>query len=126
MIKPHLSNMINDHKTQNEAKIQSSLTINFVSSKNFKETRIMYANSDNIDIMTGFGTDEIIEERFKSILKRYQKGLEEKMRGSEFVYDSISLLHYKLHKVSLNRGGIIHRRQQQIPKIMMTDVFNML
>ena len=26
------------------------------------------------------------------------------MRGSEFVYGSINLLHYKLHKISLNRG----------------------
>ena len=27
------------------------------------------------------------------------------MRGSEFVFDSIDLLHYNLHKISLNRGG---------------------
>ena len=26
------------------------------------------------------------------------------MRGSEFVFDSIDLLHYNLHKISLNRG----------------------
>ena len=26
------------------------------------------------------------------------------MRGSEFVFDSIDLLYYKLHKISLNRG----------------------
>ena len=105
MIKTYLNNMINNHKTQMEWKIQVSLTINFVSSKDFKETRIMYTNSNNIDIMVGNETDEIIEELYESILKRYQKGLEEKMRGSEFVYDSINLLHYKLHKISLNRGG---------------------
>ena len=27
------------------------------------------------------------------------------MRGSEFVFDGIDLLHYNLHKTSLNRGG---------------------
>ena len=27
------------------------------------------------------------------------------MRGSEFVFDSIDLLHYNLRKISLNRGG---------------------
>ena len=27
------------------------------------------------------------------------------MRGSEFVYDSIDLLHYKLHRINLNRDG---------------------
>ena len=26
------------------------------------------------------------------------------MKGSEFVFDSIDLLHYSLHKISLNRG----------------------
>ena len=27
------------------------------------------------------------------------------MKGSEFVFDSIDLLHYNLNKISLNRGG---------------------
>ena len=27
------------------------------------------------------------------------------MRGREFVFDSVNLLHYKLHKISLNRVG---------------------
>ena len=27
------------------------------------------------------------------------------MRGNEFVFDSIDLLHYNLHEISLNRGG---------------------
>ena len=27
------------------------------------------------------------------------------MRGSEFVYNSVDLLHYNFHKISLNRGG---------------------
>ena len=48
---------------------------------------------------------KIIEELFNFPLQRYQKGLEEKMIGSEFVYDSIDLLYYKLHRISLNRGG---------------------
>ena len=38
-------------------------------------------------------------------MQKYQEGLEEKIRGSEFVFDSADLLHYNLHKVSLNRGG---------------------
>ena len=27
------------------------------------------------------------------------------MRGSRFVFDSVQLLYYKLHKISLNRSG---------------------
>ena len=53
----------------------------------------------------GSGTDEIIEELFDSFLQIYQKSLEESMRGSEFVFGSTNLLYYKLHKISLNRGG---------------------
>ena len=34
--------------------------------------------------MIGNETDEIIEELFNSLLQRYQGGLEEKMRGSDF------------------------------------------
>ena len=73
-----MSDIINNHKTHNEWKIKLSLAINFVSSKDFKETRTMYTNSDNIDIMIGNKTDQIIEELFESLLERYQEGLEEK------------------------------------------------
>ena len=37
-------------------------------SKNSNETRIMHTNNDNIGVMMGSKTDEIIEELFKSIL----------------------------------------------------------
>ena len=37
-------------------------------------------------------------------MKKTQKGLEESMKGSEFTFDSVDLLYYKLHKLSLNRG----------------------
>ena len=39
----------------------------------------MRTKSDNIEIMMGSKTDEIIEELFKSLLKRYQEGLKESM-----------------------------------------------
>ena len=37
-------------------------------------------------------------------LQRCQKNLEKSMIGSEFVFDSVDLLYYKFHKISLNRG----------------------
>ena len=55
--------------------------------------------------MIGNETDEIIEKLFESLLKSYQKDLEESMRGSEFVSDSINLLYYHLQKIGLKRGG---------------------
>ena len=53
----------------------------------------------------GSETDEIIEEIFKYLLQRYQEGLEESMRGSGFIFESVDALYYDLNKTSLNRGG---------------------
>ena len=101
----YLGDIINNHKTLTEWEIRLSLAVDFVSSKDFKETRTMSTNNDNIDITIGYETDQIIEELFNFFLQRHQRGLEEKMRGSKFFYDSINLLCYKLHKIGLNCGG---------------------
>ena len=80
------------------------MTIDFISSKDSDEIRTMHTKSHNIEIMMGSETDDIIKELFESLLQKIQKELKEKMRGSEFVFDSVDLLHYNLHKISLNRG----------------------
>ena len=48
MIRPYLSNIIKDHKTQGEWKIHLIIAINFISSKDSNETRTMHTKSDNI------------------------------------------------------------------------------
>ena len=58
---------------------------------------------NGIEIIMGNETDEIIEELFESLLQKYQKGLEESMKGSEFIFDSLNVLNYDLHQISLNR-----------------------
>ena len=65
----------------------------------------MYTQSDNVEILTDTEADDIINELFKSFFKKYQEGLETKMKGSEFAFDRIDLLYYRLHKISLNRSG---------------------
>ena len=105
-IRPYLSEVINDHKAQGKCKIQLIIAINFMSSKDSNETRTMPTKSDNIEIMIGNETDEIIEELFESLLQRYEEGLEESMKGSEFIFDSVDVvLYYNLNKISLYRGG---------------------
>ena len=88
-------------------KLKKKLTtaINFISSKDSDETRTMHAKSDNVEIMIGSEANEIIEELFKSLLQRYQEGLEESLRGSEFIFNSVDALYYDLNKISLSRGG---------------------
>ena len=93
-IKPYLSGIINDHKTQGEWKVQLVIAIKFFSSKDSEEIR----TSDNLEIMIDNETDEIIEHLFDSFLQRYQKTLEESLRGSKFVFDSVDSLYNKLHK----------------------------
>ena len=80
------------------------MSINFVSSKDSDETRNMQTKSNNIEIVLGGETDEIIEEFFKYLLQRYQEGLEESMK-SKFIFDSVNLLHYHLQKTSLKGTG---------------------
>ena len=102
--KIHSGNAITEHKTQGEWKIHLTMAVNFISSKDSDETCTMHAKSDNVEIMMG-ETNEIIEKLFKSFLQRYQEGLEESMRGSEFIFDSVDALHYDLNKISLSRRG---------------------
>ena len=84
------------------------MKINFISSRNFTESRDMYSESENFEIMMGGGggnTNEIIRILFNFILRRYQGGLHESMRGSEFVFDYVESLNYIFHKVDLKRSG---------------------
>ena len=118
IIRPYLSNIINDHKTHGklkfhsgnkiisyktpgEWKIQLSMTVNFVSSEDSSKIRTMLTKSDNIDILLGSEMDDIIKELFKSLLQRFQEGLEESMRGSEFIIDSVNLSEYKLNQINI-------------------------
>ena len=73
--KVHSGNTVIDYKTQGEWKIQLTMIINLISSKDSDETRIAHTESDNIEIMMGSETDYIIKE-----LAEYHEGLEESKR----------------------------------------------
>ena len=85
MIIPYLSDMTNDHKTRGllryhsgnktwvketsiEWKIYITMAIYFISSRDSDETRTMHTESNNVEIMIGSVTDEIIEDLFESFL----------------------------------------------------------
>ena len=68
VIRPYLNHVINDHKAQEEWKIQLKMAINFISLKDSKETGNMHTGSDNIEFMMGSETDEIFKELVKSLL----------------------------------------------------------
>ena len=103
MIRPYSSSIVDDHK--DEWKIQLTMEISFISINDSSETHSIYMHSKNILILIGYETDDIIEQLFDSRLEEYQEGLDEKMEKSNYAFDSIGALYYKLHKRSLNRGG---------------------
>ena len=60
IIRPDLKELIDDHKAKDEWKIQLSMLIIFVSLADANKTREMYTKSDNITIMTGIETEDVI------------------------------------------------------------------
>ena len=68
----NLPDIVIDYETQfGEWKIQLTMQINFIFSKVFEETRTKSTKSDNIEIMMGSETDDVIEELRESLLQRY-------------------------------------------------------
>ena len=95
-----------EYKLKGEWKVQLTIEVNFISLKpGSDETCIMYTRSNNIEIMFGDDNDDIIEQLFESLLKKYEENLQNKMRGSEFEFDGVSFLYYDFNKTSINRGG---------------------
>ena len=109
MIKPYLSDLINENKTiktsSNEWKIQINMYVNFVSSNDTGETRIIFVWSDNAEIKLGNETDDIIKRLINSFLNKYQNEGIILRNGSNFVFESVGLLSYHIHKTSLKRGN---------------------
>ena len=67
------------------------MEINFISSKSYSdETRTMRKKSNNVEIMMGSETEEVVEES---------------MRGSDIIFDAVNAMYYGLITISLSRGG---------------------
>ena len=106
LIEKYLRELLEEYKQKGEWKVQLTIEVNFISLKpGSDETRIMYTGSDNIEIMFGDDNDDIIEQLFESLLKKYEENLQNKMRGSEFEFNGAKFLYYDFSKTSINRGG---------------------
>ena len=64
---PCLSDLINDHKT-NQWKIKINMHVNFISSNDTWETRTIFVWSNNEEVRSGNKTDEIIKGLLNSFL----------------------------------------------------------
>ena len=109
-IRQYLKDIMNDVKKFDLWKIQLTIAINSISSRDTDEERAMHSKSDNMEIMINDKADEVIEELFQSLFSRYQIESQASMKGSDFVFNCIHLWYYKCHRMNLK----------------MINVFNML
>ena len=132
MIKTNLRNLINNHKpimevntntnttannttannnTNNnsnraEWKIQLMMQNNFISVKDFEDTRTTHSASKPAEIFIGSDTENIIDKLFNTILNRIQQAMEiSNESGSGFTHDSVGLLYYYFQRIDIRRCG---------------------
>ena len=76
------------------------MSIRFISSNDTREIRTIHVWSDNEEIRLGNETDDIVEGVLNSFLTNYQKEMAILRDGSNFVFESVDLLTYYIHKIS--------------------------
>ena len=125
---PYLSDLINENKAiennSNEWKIQINMHVNFVSSNDNGENGTIFVWSDNEEIRLGNETDDIVKRLISSFLNNYQKEEMILRNGSNFIFESVDLLSYHIHKTSLKRGKsyikspewVVNKRATKNPK----------
>ena len=119
MIRPYLRDLINNHKPTMESnnekndeendraewKIQLVMQNNFISDKNFEDTRAIYSACKPIEIYMGSDTENAIDTLLNTILERIQQAIETSHeRGSGFTHESVALLYYYFQKIDIRRG----------------------
>ena len=106
LIKPYLYDLINVYKAKGEWKLQLSAEISFVSQKpDSNEMRIMYTRSIPEKIIIGCETEEVAEKLIMQLLQKYQGNLQNKMKGSDFIFNGINYLYYDLNRITISKGG---------------------
>ena len=69
-IKPYLRNIIIDLQNSDTWKIQLTIAINFISSKDAEEERVMHSRSNNIKFTSYNDANEVVDELFESLHSR--------------------------------------------------------
>ena len=106
--------------------------INFISSKDTEEMRVMHSTSDNIKVTSYNDANEVVNELFEPLRPKYQDNLETSMRESDFIFDSVQLMYYKCHKVNFKRSSsyidspdwIKIKNAAKIQRMKIINVFN--
>ena len=80
-----------DRQSSDTWKIQLTMAINFMSSKDTEEKHVMHSTSDNIKLIPHNDANEAVNELFELLCSKYLDNLEISMRGSDFIFASVQL-----------------------------------
>ena len=65
----------------------------------------MFTRSIPEEFMIGSETEEVAEKLIMSILQKYQDNLQNKMKGSDFIFNGINYSYYDLNRITISKGG---------------------
>ena len=80
--KPYLKDIIIDLQESDTWKIQLTIVINFIFSKDAWDERVMHSKSNSEEVVIFDNADYIVDKFSKALLQYY---LETSMRGSDFI-----------------------------------------
>ena len=64
----------------------------------------MYTRSTPEEIIIGYET-EVAEKLIMQLLQKYQDNLQNKMKGSDFIFNGINYLYYDLNRITISKVG---------------------
>ena len=65
----------------------------------------MFTRSISEEFMIGSETEEVAEKLIMSILEKYQHNLQNKIKGSDFIFNGINYLYFDLNRITISKGG---------------------
>ena len=91
-MKPYLKHIIIHLQSSDTWKIQLTIAINLIFSKDTEEECVMYSTSDNINFRSYNNVNEVANELLESPRSKYQDNLKTSLRESNFIFDSVQLI----------------------------------
>ena len=99
------SSSSNNNRT--EWKIQLIMKNNFISIKDFEDTRSIYSASKPVEIFMGSDTENATDTLLYTILDAIQQAIEaSNERGSGFTHESFALVYYYFQSIDIRRAEL--------------------